>query len=1060
MARVVNRSADIRQALEGIDLPSCARDGDCLPVSGAIHKQLRERGFNVEIAYVSGMMGENLIGWLHQVVLVDGRTVVDATATQYDQSLPALIITDIPSYEAMMQRATGVQSVTVGRIGSKTSASPPGLDWCKVCGQRIRQKGGRWVHLRLQPNGEPHDHSAVSGGIKKQAARERSLADLTRAEFDSKRWLYHGTNNRGDLEKLLIQGIRISNVPMNLNRRRWQSGDLEGIFFQPGVGVGMGLYVSASYYQAQQFGRNIVAIEWLPGDRVEIPPEHSGDPLYKLEWALKDADGALLASDVPASRVYLVKRDSKFYDNDPWERAQPNYKRGMAGVDPGAELAFKDRLGKCYELAGRYATNNRGAVLVHGSIQGFDHPRIGHAWVIDPDGEVFEPTSGLHWDPQVFESFYRPKEIERYDEAEARVLMFQSGHWGPWHQTPYGLGNILGGGKTSTVGLWWRMHPAGRPFTDATSTPFMGGETKQGLSCFSDPWQLWSYLLVNWALRVDDDVIAFRGTRVGEGNDGEDLVMPQGEPVRRYSWAEFQRHLLTIPFPPRPWRGTWKRLMSPYAKGNDPVIDHVLQRYAAIPGLPRATATIAGDGSGDRNQDSLWESDRGRRGRDPRSDRVGDDSRPFGRHELGRFHGGDRRLATRVKVKVDPSARADYRALDPVIRRQILLAVKLVQKEGLTGNVKALKVTPLLRQRVGDYRLFYERTSYGLRLTRISHRSVAYRRRNAKLAMPTSPGGSEYWKVSPSHAEGAEYEGAYRGTMIRITRATDLGEFDRFGNPIATGSTRWDGFVNLGGGMKPNWSLVAEEHQSMRDCIVAVEQWIDRQFRGSKQAMPWTPGPDESDRCTQSVLMQFGIFGECPKTGLGLLEVLMKHGWTYRAVEVDGQPFRGTVKQFYDRFKEGKFYIASSGHAMAMIDGLLIDSEERGPDGRRIIGAFEVYRKGETSRFATSWRGMTDTAYWETYDVCIASMGGAAGRKQFEIYAHGRQVASRLTLAEAKAYIESRYGPTVWEIKRLPLVPVEHYYWGETTEFTSPTTIWVAELPRATATLVKKAAVA
>ncbi len=98
--------------------------------------------------------------------------------------------------------------------------------------------------------------------------------------------------------------------------------------------------------------------------------------------------------------------------------------------------------------------------------------------------------------------------------------------------------------------------------------------------------------------------------------------------------------------------------------------------------------------------------------------------------------------------------------------------------------------------------------------------------------------------------------------------------------------------------------------------------------------------------------MQFGVFGKRPRDGLGVLEALQSAGWTYRAVEVGGEPFRGTVKEFYDQFKEGKFYFASAGHAMALIDGLLVDSAGNGPDRRRVIGAFEVYRPGE-QRYAT-----------------------------------------------------------------------------------------------------------
>jgi hypothetical protein len=105
----------------------------------------------------------------------------------------------------------------------------------------------------------------------------------------------------------------------------------------------------------------------------------------------------------------------------------------------------------------------------------------------------------------------------------------------------------------------------------------------------------------------------------------------------------------------------------------------------------------------------------------------------------------------------------------------------------------------------------------------------------------------------------------------------------------------------------------------------------------------WTAGPQEARRCTETVLMQFGIFGRRPHTGIGVLGALMENGWTYRPVEVDGAEYRGTVRRFCREHPTGRYYVATSGHAMAVIDGVLVDSAERGPDGRRVIGAFEVY---------------------------------------------------------------------------------------------------------------------
>lgn len=96
----------------------------------------------------------------------------------------------------------------------------------------------------------------------------------------------------------------------------------------------------------------------------------------------------------------------------------------------------------------------------------------------------------------------------------------------------------------------------------------------------------------------------------------------------------------------------------------------------------------------------------------------------------------------------------------------------------------------------------------------------------------------------------------------------------------------------------------------------------------------------------------------------------------------------------------------------------------------------------------TSWRPFTLDHFWLEHDVVISSEGGASGRKQYEIYVNGAQLASRPRLDEAKEAVEKIYGPLAWSTRRLDKVETEHYHFGPTTEFTSPTTIWVASLPR------------
>ena len=76
-----------------------------------------------------------------------------------------------------------------------------------------------------------------------------------------------------------------------------------------------------------------------------------------------------------------------------------------------------------------------GAILVHGTIQGGDNPRIDHAWVEWPDIEVtWEPTSGTYLFSFDFREIFNAEALRRYTQDEARALVMENEHWGPWHE--------------------------------------------------------------------------------------------------------------------------------------------------------------------------------------------------------------------------------------------------------------------------------------------------------------------------------------------------------------------------------------------------------------------------------------------------------------------------------------------------------------------------------------------------------------------------------------------------------------------------------------------------
>lgn len=122
---------------------------------------------------------------------------------------------------------------------------------------------------------------------------------------------------------------------------------------------------------------------------------------------------------------------------------------------------MKKRLGRCYELSGRFVTieeheGMRGITLVHGTIQGGGNPTLDHAWVeyVDTTMEqgalehlklspeqaamaslfIFDPVLDEKMPVEAYAWFAHAKPQRRYTVDEARKLAVDSGHWGPWEE--------------------------------------------------------------------------------------------------------------------------------------------------------------------------------------------------------------------------------------------------------------------------------------------------------------------------------------------------------------------------------------------------------------------------------------------------------------------------------------------------------------------------------------------------------------------------------------------------------------------------------------------------
>jgi hypothetical protein len=95
---------------------------------------------------------------------------------------------------------------------------------------------------------------------------------------------------------------------------------------------------------------------------------------------------------------------------------------------------------------------------------------------------------------------------------------------------------------------------------------------------------------------------------------------------------------------------------------------------------------------------------------------------------------------------------------------------------------------------------------------------------------------TKLWKIGTAHAEGSEYEGEYRSTLVRFIRVTDFNYWPGR-NPMhekdAT-QTVWHGYVagdieRVSQGVTTfRWDIVAESCGTRREAMEELERYIDR----------------------------------------------------------------------------------------------------------------------------------------------------------------------------------------------------------------------------------------
>jgi hypothetical protein len=92
------------------------------------------------------------------------------------------------------------------------------------------------------------------------------------------------------------------------------------------------------------------------------------------------------------------------------------------------------RVGKCYELAGRYVSGHPDSVLIHGKlINPFSKgmSEVEHAWVEEGD-EIFDPVMDKRFPKNHYEKLFNVTVYHKYTYEQVLNMTLRHEHWGPW----------------------------------------------------------------------------------------------------------------------------------------------------------------------------------------------------------------------------------------------------------------------------------------------------------------------------------------------------------------------------------------------------------------------------------------------------------------------------------------------------------------------------------------------------------------------------------------------------------------------------------------------------
>ena len=150
----------------------------------------------------------------------------------------------------------------------------------------------------------------------------------------------------------------------------------------------------------------------------------------------------------------------------------------------GESIPKNPRLGRCYELSGRYVSVHPKSVLVHGTLKNPFQKGLSvieHAWIEIGD-EIFDPVMDRTWPKNVYEDFFHAQPKKKYSHDDVNRITDKTGNWGPWNELKESLLENINKNHEKTaltaIRYVWRLMPKDERFYEYNFSLWMNNDQK------------------------------------------------------------------------------------------------------------------------------------------------------------------------------------------------------------------------------------------------------------------------------------------------------------------------------------------------------------------------------------------------------------------------------------------------------------------------------------------------------------------------------------------------------------------------------------------------------